>query len=338
MENKIEVDSLIIGQGLAGTLLAYALLNDNKRILVMDEDREITSSKIAAGMFNPISGKRMVKNKLMNDMLEVAKETYFGIEKFINTKILFVQPIYNVFGSVKEQNDLSLKLDDVNFSQHINTNPIAQKHIKQPFGAFEIKGSGWVNTKLLLQKFKDKLISNNQFTKQKLEYDLLNFENEKWYYKNIIADNIFFCEGKYAIENPFFLNLNFQLCKGDILTIECIGLSKKHIIKKGIYLVHLHDDIYKVGSTYEWNDLSEVTTETGLEIMRKKLDELLDVPYTIISHQAAVRPTTRTREPILLKHETHKHMFMLNGLGTKGVLHAPWWVNQLIDNLKNPKT
>jgi glycine/D-amino acid oxidase-like deaminating enzyme len=334
MENKIEVDHLIIGQGLAGTLLAHALLKNKKQILVIDENREITSSKIAAGMFNPISGKRMVKNRLMDKMLVVAKQTYIEIEKLIDTKILFEQHIYTVFGSIKEQNDLSLKLDDANFSQHINTNPTAQQHIKQPFGAFEIKGSGWVNTKLLLEKFKNKLLSNNQFITQKFEHDLLKFENEKWHYKTIIADTIFFCEGKYAIENPFFSTLNFQLCKGDILTIECIGLSKKHIIKKGIYLVHLYDSIYKVGSTYEWNDLSEVATETGLEMMRKKLDELLDIPYTIISHQAAVRPTTRTREPILLKHETHKNMFMLNGLGTKGVLHGPWWVNQLINILK----
>ena len=57
----METNYIIIGQGLAGTLMAHELLKANESFLVIDEYRESTSSKVAAGMFNPISGKRMVK-------------------------------------------------------------------------------------------------------------------------------------------------------------------------------------------------------------------------------------------------------------------------------------
>jgi glycine oxidase len=328
-----KIEYLIVGQGLAGTLLAHFLLKQNKNVLVIDDEREMTSSKIAAGMFNPISGKRMVKSKQMNTLLPFALQTYRELEELLHIHVLHQQSIYNVFGSVKEGNDLSLRLDDTDFTQHINLNPAPQQHIKQPFGSFEINGSGWVNTKLLLQKFKDRLIEQHQFYSDTFDYALLKQEDNKWLYKDYIADYIIFCEGAKGIHNPFFTNLDFQLCKGDILTIECKGLSKDRILKKGIYLVHLHDDVYKVGSTYEWNDLSETPTPSGLQTMIKKLDELIDVPYKILSHEAAIRPTTRTRETIAIQHPERKKLFMLNGLGTKGVLNGPWYVAQLLKNI-----
>lgn len=334
-----EIDFIIIGQGLAGTLVAFSLLDENKKIIVIDEEKEFTSSRICGGMFTPISGKRMTKSKDTDLLLCFAKKKYQELENFLEIKIVSEKNIYAVFGSVKEQNDLSLKINDVNFSQHINLFPSPQENLKQPYGAFEINGSGWVNIKLMLDKFKEKLISNNQFLKDKFDYNLLKNENGNWQYENIIARNIIFCEGAKASENIFFSDLPFKFCKGDILYIKCEDLKTQRIIKKGIGILHIQDDIFKVGSTYEWNDLTETPTETGKNILLKKLDELLDVPYKVISHVAAIRPSTRTREPLIMQHREFKNMFLLNGLGTKGVINGPWSVKKLCENyLSIPQT
>jgi len=330
---KTEIDFIIVGQGLAGTLVAYSLLKKNKNILVIDDEREFTSSRICGGMFTPISGKRMVKSKDTDTLLSYAKKIYREMEQFLDAKLLNEKNIYAVFGSVKEQNDLSLKLDDANFLQHINLEPLPQENIKQPFGAFEIIGSGWVNIKLLLEKFKEKLISSNQYLKEKFDYALLKNENNKWSYKNFTARTVIFCEGAKATENTFFADLPFKFCKGDILYIKSEKLKTERIIKKGIGILHSHDDIFKIGSTYEWNDLSETPTESGKNMLLKKLDELIDVPYTVISHVAAIRPSTRTREPIIKQHPEFKNMFLLNGLGTKGVMNGPWTAKKLMEKL-----
>ena len=101
------------------------------------------------------------------------------------------------------------------------------------------------------------------------------------------------------------------------------------MIKKGIYLVNLYDDFYKVGATYEWNDLTENTSEEGKTFLEEKLNDLLKLPYQIIKHEANIRPTTKDRKAIVGEHPKHKNIFILNGLGTKGVMHAPYLAKQL---------
>jgi glycine oxidase len=321
---------IIVGQGLAGSLVAYELQKAGKSFIVIDEQKENTSSKICGGMFTPISGKRMTKSKDTDELLGLAKKMYLEIETYLGIKILNEKNIYTVFGSVKEQNDLTLKLDNQNFSQHINLQPENQESIKQPFGSFEIEGSGWIDVKKFLSSMKQKLEETNQYRTEKFDYSLLKKVDEKWQYKKIVATNIIFCEGVNATQNPFFPNLPFRFCKGDMLTIKCELLKTNRVIKKGIGILHLHDDIFKVGSNYEWNDLSEAPTEAGKNMLLKKLDELIDVPYTIIKHEAAIRPSSITREPFIKIHPEHKNMFMLNGLGTKGVMTGPRLVKEMI--------
>ena len=328
-----ETEYIIVGQGLAGTLVAFELLKAGKSFIVIDEQKEYTSSKICGGMFTPISGKRMTKSKDTDELLGHAKNTFREIENFLDIKILNEKNIYAVFGSIKEQNDLTLKLDNENFSQHINLQPQNQENIKQPFGAFEISGSGWIDVKKLLVSMKHKLEETDQYLSEKFDYSQLKNIDNKWQYKNIETANIIFCEGVKATENPFFPNLPFRFCKGEILTIKSERLKTDRVIKKGIGILHLYDDIFKVGSNYEWNDLSETPTEEGKNLLLKKLDELIDVPYTIIKHVAAIRPSSITREPFIKTHPEFKNMFMLNGLGTKGVMNGPWWVKKLMKSV-----
>jgi glycine oxidase len=50
---------IICGQGLAGTLLAWKLLELGQPVIIIDLDEAVTSSKIAAGIVTPITGLRL---------------------------------------------------------------------------------------------------------------------------------------------------------------------------------------------------------------------------------------------------------------------------------------
>ena len=54
-----QVDFLIAGQGLAGSLLAFELLQSGASIAVVDTPMEGAASPVAAGIVNPVSGKRL---------------------------------------------------------------------------------------------------------------------------------------------------------------------------------------------------------------------------------------------------------------------------------------
>mgnify|MGYP000091249533 CR=1 FL=1 len=95
-----EVDFLIVGQGLAGTILSFFIEKSGKSFIVIDEMPEISSSKVAAGIFNPITGRRNVKTWMADELFPFAEKTYTEIEKLLG------EYIYH-----KKNNKLTLKCD-----------------------------------------------------------------------------------------------------------------------------------------------------------------------------------------------------------------------------------
>jgi glycine/D-amino acid oxidase-like deaminating enzyme len=270
------------------------------------------------------------------ELLEASQRTYTELEGILNKALFHKQNIYNVFGSVKEQNDLSVRMEDAAFARYVNMEVTEEANVKQAFSAFEIIGSGWVNLTNLLVGYAQILKEKKALLNEVFDYNELKYENEKWQYKNFVTDKVVFCEGYKNIENPFFKWLPFVLCKGDVLIIKC-NITDKKIVKKGIYLVSIGEGLFKVGATYEWNDLSEMPSEKGRQFLIEKLNELLDTEYEIVNQIAGIRPTTKDRRAIVGEHPEHKGMYILNGLGTKGVMQAPYLAKELISNMENNK-
>lgn len=317
-------DILIVGQGLAGTLLSYQLFKNNISFLVIDNG-EVSSSKVAAGMFTPVGGKRFLPTNKVNELLPYAISTYKDIENIINKKFLYEQDIANYFSS-QDLYEIAFKRfyqDELDFYLEENKNNF-DKYIYNNYNSLIIKKGGWVNTELLLEKWKLFLKNNNSYIKEDLKYTDLKIEENKIQYKNYSFNKIVFCEGYKAINNPFFENLPFQLSKGEVLKIKS-DLPKDIILKKQIYLVNIENDIYKVGSTYEWDNLNNNITLKGIKKLKNNLNDFLKKEYFVIDHLSGIRPTTKNRDIIIKKSEKYKNIFLFNGLGTKGVLNAPYY-------------
>ena len=85
---NMKVDYLIVGQGLAGTTLAFHLLKSNKKIFILDDCDSTSSSRVAAGLFNPITGKRNVKTWKADILFPYMKNFYRELEDFLGIKFL----------------------------------------------------------------------------------------------------------------------------------------------------------------------------------------------------------------------------------------------------------
>lgn len=326
---------LIIGQGLAGTMLAWKCLQAGKSFHIIDNNPPFISSKVAAGMFTPVSGKRMAKSWMAETLIPYAIQTYQELEEVLNTPVITLQEIYQVIASVKEQNDLMTRLEAQAFAQYLNTSPKAESGLKQPFGAFEINQSGWVNLPVLLSSFNQLMQSNGQISQADFDYNNLTYTDAKWIYADNTYNHIVFCEGHLYHQNPYFAKLiPYTPTKGDVLTIRCEGLTEHKIIKKGIYLIALGNGLYKVGSTYERESLNNgLPSEEAKRILVEKLSDFIAHPFEIIHHEAGIRPTTRDRRPLLGEHPEYPNMYIFNGLGAKGVMLAPWFANMMVKNI-----
>jgi glycine/D-amino acid oxidase-like deaminating enzyme len=304
-----------------------------KSIAVVDEGLPVTSSKIAAGMFNPINTKRFTVSNTAEANIRDALAVYESMEKALHLELIHHQHIYNVFGNTKEGNDYSLKLDHPFFKQYTDRNPAREAHIIQPFGAFEVGLSGWIDLRKLLEGVRNHIATNHLLIEDVFDYTHLNHNDQGWQYQGITAQHVVFCEGYKANGNPFFPELNIIPCKGDVLEFEAPELQLSRVVKKGIYIVALGDGKFKCGSLYKWENDDTTPQPADCEELKHKIASLIDVPFTITKHETAVRPTTKTRDTLLLQHVTLPNLFVVNGLGTKGVINGVKVVRQLIETL-----
>jgi glycine/D-amino acid oxidase-like deaminating enzyme len=72
----MNTDVLIIGQGICGTFLSLELERAGLSCIVIDEERPFTASRAAAGLINPVTGRRIVKTWMIDELLPFAREAY----------------------------------------------------------------------------------------------------------------------------------------------------------------------------------------------------------------------------------------------------------------------
>ena len=333
----MQKDFIIVGQGLAGSLLALNLLKQGKSVLIIDDGNTQSSSQIAAGMFTPISGKRMVKSWMVDELYPVMQKTYTELETLLGTHFLINQHIQLSLASIKEQNDFFSALTD-KINPYVVTDIIPHPGLQAPFGAVEIKQSGWLNTVKFLESCKNYFIKHQSYLQQNFDFDNLQQHQQTWVYQqNYQAGSVIFCQGYKNKNNPFFNHIPVIDNKGDVFKISTQVLDDTKIYKRGAYAVNLGNNEFKVGSTYKWDNDDTTPTQAGFDELKLKTDAIINGPYQVLNHWVGIRPTTRDRRPILGKHTTLPHLYIFNGLGTKGVLVAPHFSQLMADFILHQK-
>ena len=117
--------------------------------------------------------------------------------------------------------------------------------------------------------------------------------------------------------------------KGELLTIHAPDLKMDFVLKSSVFLIPLCNDLYRVGATYDWDDTSSNITSKAKRELLDKLDKFLNCDYKVIDQVAGIRPTVKDRRPLVGRHHEERNMYVLNGLGTRGVMIAPYVAKQL---------
>ncbi|KEO74645.1 NAD(P)/FAD-dependent oxidoreductase [Anditalea andensis] len=331
----MEVDFLLIGQGLAGTILAHRLRSAGKQVGIIDLAKENKSSRIAAGLYNPITGKKLVKTWNADKIFPEIERLYQELEKELGVKILYPTAIYRPFLSIEEQNEWMGYSSEDNFEDYIEeirTKSYYQE-VNDSYGGVLLKNSGYVDINTLLDAYQQKLIGERVLLDDAFQEDLLRIREDGVLYKDIKAGAIVYTNGLGAMKSRFFEKLPFAPVKGEILVLKQPFIPKE-IINRGVFRITLPNGTHRVGSTYSWDDLDQGPTERAKKEILEKYEKLIKIPEnTIIEHATGIRPATRDRKPILGKHPDYRNVYIFNGLGAKGVSLAPYYSLQMRDLL-----
>lgn len=329
------IDYLIIGSGLAGISFAEVALRNDKSIMVLDNNSQ-NSSKIAGGLYNPVILKRFSEVWKAQEQLILMNEFYSFLENKLQCKVDFKRPILRKFFSVEEQNNWFAASDKIALTPFLSTELISKKYvgIDSPHGYGEVLQTGYVDTALLLNKYKLYLNDNNLFQEESFDYDALKIVSDGIQYKNIKGKHIIFAEGFGMHTNPFFNDLPLDGTKGELFIIKAPQLDLDVIVNTSVFILPLGDDLFKVGATYNWKDKTDLPTEEGKTELMERIKEIITCDFEIIDHFAGVRPTVKDRRPLVGTHQNHKTIHILNGLGTRGVMLGPAMAKALYENIE----
>ena len=332
----MKYDYIVVGQGIAGTMLSHFLIENGQKILVIDNHHLTASSKVAAGIVNPITGRRYVKSWMFDTLLDFAQKTYQTLSEYLNIDCFEERNIVRVLFNNKEANDFYARSGEVGYDKYMLENATMSDYedmLNPVFSLGEVTHSGKVNLGEILIAFRQKLEANNQLLSEQFDFQQLSIQKDSIQYKSIEANNIIFCEGIKGTENPYFNHLPFNGAKGQVLIVRIPNFQPNKIFKHRLFFVPLEKDLFWVGATNENQYTDDIPTEKGRLSLEKKLQKIVKVPYEVISHQAAIRPNIKDRRPLIGQHPSFSKVFIFNGLGTKGSSLAPYFAHHFVNHL-----
>lgn len=292
----------IVGQGLAGTCLAWALWERGEGFVLIDRGAG-GSSRVAAGMVNPITGKNFEPSWRIAEFLPDARAFYQAVEGRIGRQVWHAYPVLRLAGSGKEWRKILSKLDAPDVA------PWVTGEVAPPegwAGALELHGGGRLDTRAFMD-------GSREFFEKAGVYQKGDFSGE-------VSSRVIRCDGAAGLMTGRYGP--HRCAKGEILTVRAAGWDETRIrIGAGGWLVPQGGGLFKVGSTYEWDELDELPTEKGRARVEEIASRLGGGSFEIVAHEAGVRPILRRSQPLV--GPVKEGGWMFNALGSKGSLYAP---------------
>jgi len=327
---------LIVGQGIVGTNLGLHLDKNGHSVNFIDNFHHNAASKVAAGLINPVTGKRIVKSWMVDTLLPYSLEFFSNLEYQFDKKFVYPLNIIRLLQNQMEENDWLARTSVNDLHSYILENLSSDDldKINILFSKGYITNSYRIDIQSIIDHYNIILRQEKRISQVKLNYKDINFKNENVFYQDKQFDGIIFCEGAKMIENPFFNYLPLKPTKGEALIIDYEDVIT-NIIKNKTALIPINDNHYWIGGTNDWNFEDENPTEDKKNLMREEWSFILKHSFTIQSHKAAIRPATFDRFPFIGVHPKYNNLFIFNGFGTKATLMSPYFANHFVDFLTN---
>ena len=340
-------DYIIIGQGLAGSILAYRLIQNGKKVLVIDNQHHGASSKVAAGIINPVTGHRLTTNVLFNEQREISLHLYTELESLFSINFITHLKQFRLLTSTEQTEFWNKRKNHSAYQDYVGEKLSSlDPFVDNDFGAVEIHKTLRVHTSELLLAFKQWFLDKQSYLNKKIDYDSIDISNDRVKIDAIQSKNIIFCEGYQVIYNPWWKHLPFKLSKGEIIKVK-VDKPINTMLNWQQWLVPESTDGRELllGSTYLWGDFSD---DDSLKSSQEANDYLLmslkantNLKAQFLKQHAGIRPTPTHRYPYIGSHKNASNVYCFNGFASKGCLTIPYYselfVKHLIEKLALPE-
>ncbi|MEE3180092.1 MAG: FAD-dependent oxidoreductase [Verrucomicrobiota bacterium] len=313
---------IIVGQGLAGTCLAWRLWDRARDFSLVHRGDRRSTSFISAGLLTPVTGRNLNPSWRLEEFLSEARAFYQGVEMVLGEQFFHEIPIVRLFADADERSRFDRKREVVDrwvaeFLEPENCPYHA------PHGGVIWQGGGWLDTRRFLEA------SRGYFR----EAGLIKVQEVDLEKPLPDGDVTVLCAGAAGLGAGPFGFLPERRAKGELLTVRILGFPENRIVSRNGWLVPLGGGLFRAGATYSWDDLTDTTTRSGRAQIEELIGSFTSLPCEVLEHVAGVRPIVRQRRPVIGRHPEIEDLVIFNGLGSKGVLYAPGVAGRLASHL-----
>lgn len=306
----------IIGQGLSGSLLAMELLTREIPFNIIDEPLEGLATPIAPGIVNPLAGHKFKPPPGLSSLLKRTSKSFHHCEKILGETFWHPSNIRRIFFADDQLNyfEKTRRIGEARkFIRDIRKENVLGKDINDDMGSFLTVGGGWVDLPRFQSSVRDFLSSRNLLVE--------DFVSQDHPPPGVARID---CTGWRVSQDPLWSWLPHNPAKGEMLIVEIPDFEDQETIyNRSCWMQPIGDKKWRVGATYQWEDFSSKPSMDGALELTHRLQDLIFVPFKTVDQVAGVRPIVGDYKPVIGRHPEHSNLFIVNAMGSKGVLQAP---------------
>ncbi|MDX2186190.1 MAG: FAD-dependent oxidoreductase [Opitutaceae bacterium] len=296
----------ILGQGIAGSLLAWELRQRRIPFRILDPGRGDGSSLVGAGIMNPITGQRLVPSWRWSAHLPIALEVYRGLGDAFGEH--FVRPfrIQRLVASRREERILASRIASGEL----------RPHVAQTFpGGCWIEGAWQLDSRRLVCRLREMFRSWGVLEETEGSPDL--------------GGTVICCTGAALQAGLGAL----QPVEGAVIEFQTAGLEPGVILNRGVWVLPLDSSRARAGSTYWKSTTTAGERAEDIAQLSESVAELVRQPLHEVTTLTGWRVTTPDKHPVAGWLGSPGKFGVINGLGAKGALHAPALARMWADHL-----
>jgi len=323
---------LVVGQGLAGTVLALSLVQQGQRVVVVDAALPYASSRAAAGIYNPVTGKRRQLTWAAAELWPALEAFYPWAQHLLGASFFYPLPNIRPFFTALERAEAQAQAADSAhpLSAWIKVldaplwQPAAQVHA--PYGVLVVPRSGYVDVMAFCHAARAWLVNSGCFIEALPQPADIDAKSGQPHWQGYRYQGVIWATGAFPLADAGWQALPLAPLKGEILHVSSCepALLAGGVLNRAAYLAPRADGTLWAGSTYEHRYSDNGPTEAARVSILERVSLFYKPELQVLNHWAGIRPSVKDRRPLLGALGGRQGQYVFTGMGTKGVSLAPW--------------
>lgn len=330
------LDAIIVGQGLAGTALAWELLRRDAHILVVDREAGDGASRVAAGLVTPVTGRALSSPPDFLRDRAVAAAHYRTVEQQTRSKIWHERGALRLFKTSadvarwsKRESALGALLATAQRPPDAGFAPMAHAALMPDAARLDVAH--------YLDVSRTAFVERGCYERGNVDTQALRIDDDGVAVAGVArrARFVVLCGGSKDANSAWLPARALSPAKGEIITAQVDDFHETRTTHCGGHwlLPTQRPGTYQFGATYDHDDATANTTPAARELLGRHLGQIVQRRFEIVGQQAGLRPVGARRRPIVGAHPVHRRVVVFNGLGSRGVLWAPGIARDLASRL-----